>query len=53
MEIVRFKRYIELSPREKDDLKEWCNSEEEFDQLKDVMQATAALSMSEKGFPKK
>jgi hypothetical protein len=53
VEIVRFKRYIELSPREKDDLKEWCNSEEEFDQLKDVMQATAALSMSEKVFPKK
>lgn len=53
MEIVRFKRYMELSLKEKDDLKEWCNSEEEFDQLKDVMRATAALSLSEKVVPKK
>ena len=53
VEIIRFKRFIELSPGEKEVIKEWCNSEEEFDQLQDVLNATDILSMSEKVVPKK
>lgn len=41
------KNFIELNERERDDLKEWCSSEEEFDQLKMVFRGVEQLKVSQ------
>lgn len=46
------KQFIELSTIEREELKEWCSSEEEFDQLKMVFKGVERYKASETLLPK-
>lgn len=51
VDTVLEKNFIELNEKERSDLKEWCASEEEFDQLKMVFKGVEQLKVSQKITP--
>lgn len=52
IDIVIKKQFIELSEKDRSELKEWCSSEEEFEQLKSVFKGVERLKAAQTDLPK-
>lgn len=52
IDIVIKKQFIELSEKDRTELKEWCSSEEEFEQLKLVFKGVERLKAAQTDLPK-